>query len=591
MKKHTFILLITLSILLTITTNLFATGSNMGGPTQDGSADFPYLIEDLADFNEFASDPNYWNDCIRLETDVNLAGIPYTTAPIAPDTDNTNYDFDGTAFTGHFDGNDYIISNLTIDGSDYCGLFGKIDSNSTITNLSIEKTAITCSGNYVAALVGYNHYSYISNCSAIGTVTGHNNVGILLGFNSSGNITNSYSTKTVNGSRDVGGLVGYNHGHITNCHSTANITGSSDDLGGLVGANGGSINNCYSLGLVECIGYDGENAGGLVGYNHGSITSCYSTGEVNNSANEFYDVGGLIGMNNYEGIVEGCYSTGTVTVSGNNNQRASGLIGANYSGIITNCYSTGTVKSSGNNNKIAGGLIGYNYSGMITNCHSIGQVDGFEIVGGLVASDWAGDITNCYWDVETSGIGNAGDNNYGAIGKTTPEMQTPSTFLDADWDLVTVWNIEDGQTYPLLRKYSAFDTNYDNKVNFTDFADFANHWLDGVEPEPEPEVDNDPPTPNQSQWLVEPHENSGYHIMSAVIATDSATGGNDPVWYKFYVVSGSGIDSGWQLSNEYIYLHSGNTAYQVITCDSIPGTGLPNPANSTAPSEPGATYE
>ena len=60
-------------------------------------------------------------------------------------------------------------------------------------------------------------------------------------------------------------------------------------------------------------------------------------------------------------------------------------------------------------------------------------------------------------------------------------MKTAATFLDAGWDLVAVWNVEQGQTYPLLRKYSAFDTNYDNKVNFIDFADFANNWLDGVE--------------------------------------------------------------------------------------------------------------
>ncbi|GAH46572.1 unnamed protein product [marine sediment metagenome] len=62
-------------------------------------------------------------------------------------------------------------------------------------------------------------------------------------------------------------------------------------------------------------------------------------------------------------------------------------------------------------------------------------------------------------------------------GKTTAEMKTVSTFLDAGWDLVAIWNIEEGQIYPLLRKYLAVDTNYDNKVDFADFAAFADNWL------------------------------------------------------------------------------------------------------------------
>ena len=77
--------------------------------------------------------------------------------------------------------------------------------------------------------------------------------------------------------------------------------------------------------------------------------------------------------------------------------------------------------------------------------------------------------------------------------------------------------------------------------------------------------------------------------MSAVQAFDAQNG---PVWYKFYTVAGYGVDSEWQLSNSYTYPHIGGVAYKVITCDSIPGSNPPepNPANSTQPSEAGATY-
>ena len=51
----------------------------------------------------------------------------YTTAAIAPDTDNTNHEFDGTPFAGIFDGNGHVINNLTIVGNDYLGLFGRIE--------------------------------------------------------------------------------------------------------------------------------------------------------------------------------------------------------------------------------------------------------------------------------------------------------------------------------------------------------------------------------------------------------------------------------------------------------------------------------
>ena len=82
-----------------------------------GTQEDPWRIESLADFNEFAADDNYWDDYTRLETDVNLAGPTYSTAVIAPDTDNSNYlDFDGTAFPGVLDGNDQKIIPLPIDG-------------------------------------------------------------------------------------------------------------------------------------------------------------------------------------------------------------------------------------------------------------------------------------------------------------------------------------------------------------------------------------------------------------------------------------------------------------------------------------------
>ena len=100
-----------------------------------GTQQDPFRIDSLADFDEFAADPNYWSGFTRLETDVNLAGRTYTTAVIAPDID-AGWTFHGTVFIGVFDGNDHKIIWLTIDdggtGNDFLGLFGYIGEDGQV---------------------------------------------------------------------------------------------------------------------------------------------------------------------------------------------------------------------------------------------------------------------------------------------------------------------------------------------------------------------------------------------------------------------------------------------------------------------------
>ena len=51
--------------------------------------------------------------------------------------------------------------------------------------------------------------STVSDCYAMGAVTGRNNVGGLVGYNHSGTtVSNSYATGTASGQSDVGGLTG-----------------------------------------------------------------------------------------------------------------------------------------------------------------------------------------------------------------------------------------------------------------------------------------------------------------------------------------------------------------------------------------------
>jgi hypothetical protein len=191
------------------------------------------------------------------------------------------------------------------------------------------------------------------------------------------------------------------------------------------------------------------HAGCLVGENHGGISECSSSGE----AEAHWYPAGLVGVNS--GVIFKCYSSSNVE---GRSHWPGGLVGLNHDGIISNCYSTGDVSG--------GGLVGRN-SGTISNCYSVGSATN----GGLVREN-RGAVTDSFWDIEVSD-----EVSDGGIGKTTAEMQTAGTFLEAGWDFVNIWGIGENQTYPYLRKYSAADINQDDTVNFPDLAILAENWL------------------------------------------------------------------------------------------------------------------
>ena len=263
-----------------------------------GTADDPFLIENIDNFNEFCSDTRFWASGVytKLTSDLDLRSAgTYSQAPIAGDTDE-DIVFDGTKFSGNFSGDGHVISNLAIDGSYYCGLFGSIDINAVITNLGLKDVSIIGTGDEIGGLVGMS-LGVINSCYSTGSVTGSYSVGGLAGESGQGGISNCYSSAVVNGRSNVGGLVGVGHGSICNCYSTGVVTGE-DNVGGLVGYNYGIISNCYSTGTIA----GGSYVGGLTGYSwQGSINNCYSTGTVTGS----YRVGGLVGQN--PGSITACY--------------------------------------------------------------------------------------------------------------------------------------------------------------------------------------------------------------------------------------------------------------------------------------------
>jgi hypothetical protein len=178
-----------------------------------------------------------------------------------------------TGFTGVFNGNGYEIQGLTINrpSVDYSiGVFGNINSSSTISNVGVVNVDIT--GKYdVGGLAGYSN-GEISNSYVTGSVTGEDDVGGLIGKHNFGTISNSYATGSVTGENNVGGLAGDNLGIISNSYATGSVTGENN-VGGFVGSNEGPISNSYSTGSVT----GDTNLGGFAGADRdgNNITDSY----------------------------------------------------------------------------------------------------------------------------------------------------------------------------------------------------------------------------------------------------------------------------------------------------------------------------
>lgn len=362
-----------------------------------GTSEKPYLIYDA---NDLGAIWQQFGKYYKLANDIDLAGITYSMAV-------------HEVFDGSIDGDGHAIKNLSINGGDYLGLFGRLTGQ--VSNLGIEDVIIEGGefSQYIGGLCGRNHGGSIRNCYAAGSVSGYRSVGGLVGINFIGSILNSYATVLVDGQVEIGGLLGANYGIVSNCNSTGSATGDYA-TGGLVGDNFDVIMNSFSVSEV----FGNNKAGGLVGNNqYGYLSSCFSKGSVSG----YEHVGGLVGTE---------------------------------LGTTTNCYATGSVSGYRYVGGFAGGSGG---GGISTNCYSTGLVDGDLSTGGF--SGGAGSIRefNCFWDMDTSGMidGSRG------TGLTTAQMQMLSNFIDGGWDFVDespngtgeVWHMPTGGGYPELSFY------------------------------------------------------------------------------------------------------------------------------------------
>jgi hypothetical protein len=456
-----------------------------GGGT--GEPDNPYLVYTDMHMNAIGLHEEDFDKHFKLMADIDLGGLG-----------ERQFNIIGSflwPFSGIFDGNGHTISNfhyISTDANDV-GLFQSVrgryaqimdlglidpvldvDSNEPLNIIDLDdpnagaiygnsagalvndlSRGALLSGCYVrggrvtgdlwvGGLVAYAYKSTIDGCYSTAEVTGQRQIGGLVGYNDEGTITDCYTTCNITGKIFAGRLVGYNDGLIEKCHTAGNVTCASM-AGGLAGCNTGGIVSSYSTGTVA----GANEIGGLAGRSSGSISNCYSTaGVLGEDA-----VGGLVGMGkSYVSIANCCSAGNVVGIDG-----VGGLAGSLYMGELSNCYSTSNVSGE----RLVGGLLGTlaeagtaEYATVI-NCYSAGNVSGTANVGGLIGAGNASAIVLAsFWDIQTSGQ----TASFRGMGKTTAEMQTAKTFLDAGWDFFDetpngtddIWWIAEGEDYPRL---------------------------------------------------------------------------------------------------------------------------------------------
>jgi hypothetical protein len=112
---------------------------------------------------------------------------------------------------------------------------------------------------------------------------------------------------------------------------------------------------------------------------------------------------------------------------------------------ISDSYALGNVTGTDS----VGGLVGTN-SGAITNSYAAGAVAGTTNTGGLVGEDATPNVTMSYYDSDTTGQTDTGKGD----GFSSAQMTTQANFTGAGWDFTTIWQMNDGVSYPYHQWYT-----------------------------------------------------------------------------------------------------------------------------------------
>ena len=398
------------------------------------------------------------NSCEQLrDIDLNPSGSD-TTYTLTQDLDCAGVDFQSigdnewSVFTGVLDGNNYTISNLTINDSEgYAGLF-KETSDAVIRDLNFENLSVT-GVSATGGIVGQSDEVYIQNVSVTGDVSSSAEAAGVIGIIEDNNnlfLREVTFNGNVIGAQSVGGIIGLigfrdeGNMHLEKLASKGTVVASGDNAGGLIGD-------------IDLYTDDDDSVI--------RILKSYSTASVEGESN----VGGFIGnayleaYDDAELYIEDSFAAGNVEGAGN----VGGFIGYlepdydddNTIISLDRVYASGNVEGGTN----VGGLVGYlsapddsEEEVYVLNSFATGLVTSADVGGGLVG------FTDEF-DIEDEDEVYVSNNFYAAsTGYTVCDSEeiledcdlvaevsdfyspTNEPFETGNWNAVDVWLFESG---------------------------------------------------------------------------------------------------------------------------------------------------
>ena len=307
---------------------------------------------------------------------------------------------DTTAFTGKFDGIDYNIFNLNINGENNVGLFGKTDG-ATINNVTLVGGSITGTGSNVGAIVGNANNTTLTNVVNSAAVSGNSNVGGIVGSATGTTVEDAINTGAIegiadtdNGGINVGGLIGsMNSSHlIGNSYNLGDVSGDGYNVGGLVGsAVNSTIGDDTNLVYNRLDVTGAYNVGGIVGNMEGTtVQNAENSGNVTAKKNITEEYHYHAGQKNDDNTISAIVKNETVNVA-----NVGGIAGKadntdTKESIIKDVTNTGNVSSSKQNGNDyydagnVGGIVGSAVDTNISNAtNKENEVRGAHNVGGV----------------------------------------------------------------------------------------------------------------------------------------------------------------------------------------------------------------
>lgn len=271
--------------------------------TGTGTSSDPFLVATASDLCNVGNNLSAY---YKQTADIDMAGVTFT-----------GIGSDSTPFTGTFDGDNHIISNLSINATtDYTGLFNEVNAG-TLKNIKLYKETINSTKGYIGGLAGKTtNNGSVTNCGA--------------------------SDVTITGVGYIGGLFGTCGSNVTKCFVVGiNLKSTGIMIAGFAGSmtenptTTYNISQCFCEGMVDGTGQTFVGGfGAMIGGNY-LVEDCFAQCNVKGNT---YTGGfaGFFGGASNRVIAHRCYTASPITTTTTDAGCFNGTMGSTTE--MLNCF-------------------------------------------------------------------------------------------------------------------------------------------------------------------------------------------------------------------------------------------------------------